>query len=205
MWEFISRVTWQFPQTVVGDLFVSGVNAIGQVNNVTHNYGMTAVDMGLNAKAITIGYYTAGAKGYTADWKDHLFVHEYGHYIQSQQHGSVYLLTVGIPSLQSAITQKSDNPNSPRHHDRWFEADASYKGMAYFDKHYGSGKDGYVTGSLDYFDRNSFTDDSWRGSPYINSRTGERNYSAYPISGKFHWTDPVIYWPLRGLIPAIFY
>jgi hypothetical protein len=78
--------------------------------------------------------------------------------------------------------------------------------MAYFDKHYGSGKDGYVTESPDYFDRNSFvTGGGWRGSPYINSRTGEQNYSAYPISGKFHWTDPVIYLPLLGLIPAIFY
>ena len=96
---------------MVGDLFVSGANAFGQVNDVTRNYGMTAVDMGLDNRAVTIGFYTAGPKGYKADWSDHLFVHEYGHYVQSQQHGPVYLFTVGIPSLQSAILQTS-NPNS---------------------------------------------------------------------------------------------
>lgn len=101
---------------MVGDLFVSGANAFGQVNDVTRNYGMTAVDMGLDNRAVTIGFYTAGPKGYKADWSDHLFVHEYGHYVQSQQHGPVYLFTVGIPSLQSAILQTS-NPNSPRHDD----------------------------------------------------------------------------------------
>jgi hypothetical protein len=202
IWEFISRITWQLPQTLVGDLFVSGANAFGAVNNVTHNYGMTAVDMGLDNSAVTIGNYTAGPKGYTADWSDHLFVHEYGHYIQSQQHGPVYLLTVGIPSLQSAILQ-TNNPNSPRHDDRWFEADASYKGAAYFDKHYGSKKEGYVAGSPDYFDRNSFVTGS--PSPYLNLRTGVQNRSVNPISGRFHWTDIPIYIPVIGLFPYLFY
>jgi hypothetical protein len=164
---------------------------------------MTAVDMGLDdGNAVTIGFYSAGPKGYKADWHDHLFVHEYGHYIQSQQHGLVYLLTVGIPSLQSAILQ-TGNPNSPRHDDRWFEADASYKGAAYFDKHYGSGKDGYVANSPDYFDRNSFI--TGTPSSYLNLRTGERNRSVNPISGKFHWTDIPIYIPVIGLFPYLFY
>ncbi|OJX83229.1 MAG: hypothetical protein BGP01_06960 [Paludibacter sp. 47-17] len=205
IWEFVSRLTWQLPQTLVGDLFVSGANAFGAVNDVTHNYGMTAVDMGLDNSAVTIGYYTAGPKGYKADWQDHLFVHEYGHYIQSQQHGPAYLLTVGIPSLQSAILQTS-NPNSPRHDDRWFEADASYKAAAYFDKHYGSKKEGYVAGSPDYFDRNSFVSGrSLTNSPYINPRTGRRNNTDNPISGKFHWTDIPIYIPVIGLFPYLFY
>ena len=199
---FFSRLTWQLPQTLVGDLFVSGANAFGQVNDVTRNYGMTAVDMGLNNSAITIGFYTAGPKGYKADWSDHLFVHEYGHYVQSQQHGPVYLLTVGIPSLQSAILQTS-NPNSPRHDDRWFEADASYKGAAYFDKYYGSGKNGYVAGSANYFDRNSFINGA--RMPYVNHRTGSRYDYANPITGKFHWTDIPIYVPLIGLFPYLFY
>jgi hypothetical protein len=205
IWEVVSRLTWQLPQTLVGDLFVSSANAFGAVNNVTHNYGMTAVDMGLDNSAVTIGFYTAGPSGYTADWSDHLFVHEYGHYIQSQQHGPAYLLTVGIPSLQSAILQTND-PNTPRHHDRWFEADASYKAVAYFDKHYGSGKDGYTYRNPDYFDRESFiTGGGWRGSPYINPRTGQRNFSAHSISGKFHWTDIPIYIPVIGLFPYLFY
>ena len=158
--------------------------------------------MGLKSGAISIGFYTAGPHGYKADWRDHTFVHEYGHYIQSQQHGLVYLLTVGIPSLQSAALQ-TRNPKSPRHRDRWFEADASYKGMDYFDEHYGSRKTGYIYNSPNYFDKASFIKGG--KSPYLNPRTGSYYQYSHPISGKFHWTDPLIYIPLLGLFPAIFY
>ncbi len=205
VWEIVSRLTWQLPQTILGDLIVSGANAFGAINDVSHNYGITAVDMGLKRGAVTIGFYTAGPKGYKADWKDHLFVHEYGHYIQSQQHGPMYLFTVGLPSFQSAILH-TDNPNSPKHNFRWFEADASYKGAAYFDKYYGSQKDGFVKGSPDYFDKASFTwQEDRKRSPYLNPRTGRINISQYYTSGKFHWTDIPIYIPIIGLFPYLFY
>ena len=202
IWEIISRFTWQLPQTLIGDLFVSGMNAAGRVNNITHGYGITAVDMGLEIGAVTIGYFTAGPEGYKADWRDRLFVHEYGHYVQSQQHGPLYLFSVAIPSLQSAILQ-TKNYNSPRHKNRWFEADASYKGSAYFDKYYGSGTEGYVAGSPDYFDRYSFAYEYH--SPYKNPRTGVYVQNPHPISGKFHWTDIPIYIPLLGLFPYLLY
>ena len=83
-WEFWSRITWQLPQTVLGFSVNYHFNNFGLVENVTHEYGVTAVDAGIKG-AITIGNYTTGPRGYKADWKDHLFVHEYGHYIQSQQ------------------------------------------------------------------------------------------------------------------------
>lgn len=89
-WELLSRFTWQLPQTLVGNLIVSTGNMFGKVNNVTYGYGVTAVDMGLDGGAITVGNYTAGPSGYTADWRDHLFVHEYGHYVQSQHWGPLY-------------------------------------------------------------------------------------------------------------------
>ncbi len=104
IWELFSRFTWQLPQTLAGYTFVSGANAFRQVNDVTHKAGVTAVDMGLpDGKAITIGNYSSGPKGYKADWQDHLFVHEYGHYIQSQQYGLVYIPVIGLPSLFSAL------------------------------------------------------------------------------------------------------
>lgn len=205
IWEFVSRLTWQLPQTLLGDLIVSGANAFGQVNDVTHNYGITAVDMGLCSGAMTLGFYTAGPKGYKADWRDHLFVHEYGHYIQSQRHGPGFLITIGIPSIQSTVVQ-TNNPSSPRHNNRWFEADASYKGADYFDKYYGSKKAGYVAQSPYYFDRNSFIyGGTNNASTYVNPRTGYNNFSSHPISGVFHWTDIPIYIPIIGLIPALFY
>lgn len=201
IWEIISRFTWQLPQTVLGDLIVSTANAFGWVNGVTHNYGMTAVDMGIKEGAFTVGYFSAGPNGYKADWRDHLFAHEYGHYIQSQQHGPLYLFTVGFPSLQSAIMQT--NNNAPRHENRWFEADASYKGAEYFDKYYGSKQAGYVKGDPNYFDKSSFI---YGNNPtYINPRTGSVNQTTNPISGIFHWTDISVYLPVVGLIPALFY
>ena len=203
VWEFISRLTWQLPQTMTGDLFVSSANAIGKVYGVTYGYGMTAVDMGLDDAAVTIGFYTAGPRGYKADWKDHLFVHEYGHYIQSQQHGPAYLLTVGVPSLQSDILDTKSS-NAPNHKMRWFEADASYKGAEYFDKYYGSGKDDYKPDSPDFFDRESFVNGT--ESKYINSRKGNNNGTVkHPISGDYHWTDIMIYIPVLGLIPWFWY
>ena len=188
IWEVISRLTWQLPQTLIGDLFVSGANALGYVNDITHGYGVTAVDMGLKIGAVTIGYFTAGPEGYKADWRDHLFVHEYGHYIQSQWHGPLYLFSVGIPSGLSGLIDTKWH--TKYHRTRWFEADASYKGMNYFDKYYGGGKEGYVVGNPDYFDKNSFSNKGF--SPYINPRTNSHYQSTHSTSGKFHWTDFLI-------------
>ncbi len=183
-WELISRFTWQLPQTLIGNLLVSTANALEMVSSVTYGYGVTAVDMNSRWGAVTVSNYTAGPSGFKADWRDHLFVHEYGHYIQSQQHGPLYLFSVAIPSLQSGILYDIANIS---HDNRWFEADASYKGSAYFDKYYGSGKEGYVEESPDYFDKNSFS--NFIDSPYKNPRKAGYNWSACPVSGSFHWTD----------------
>lgn len=201
-WEIGSRLIWQIPQTLLGDLFVSFANVFGAVNDVTYGYGVTTVDMGLDGGAVTIGYFTSGPNGYKADWHDHLFVHEYGHYIQSQQYGPAYLLAVGIPSLQSAIIQ-TDNPDSPRHDIRWFEAVASKNGANYFDKYYGSEVEGYSLGNPDYFDKESFINGT--KMPYVNPRTNSFYDYPNPISGIFHWTDIPIYFPIIGLFPVFFY
>ena len=158
---------------------------------------MTAVDMGLKAgNGVTISNYTAGPNGYKADWRDHLFVHEYGHYVQSQQFGPAFLPVIGIPSIQSAILYTG--PDSPQHDDRWFEADASYKGAAYFDKYYGSKAEGYSPGSPDYFNREGFI----RGTenPYQNPRTGGFSQSENPIKGIFHSSDIYIHLYISWLL-----
>ena len=202
VWEVISRLTWQLPQTLVGDLFVSGANAFEKVKGITHGYGITAVDIGSKIGAVTIGYYTAGPEGYKADWRDHLFVHEYGHYVQSQQHGPLYLLTVAVPSLQSAILW-TNNPNSPSHNIRWFEADANYKAADYFDKYYGRGKAEYIEGSPDFFDKYSFS--NLGDSPYMNPRKPYFNTKQFPVAGVFHWTDIPISIPILGLFISLLY
>lgn len=70
--------------------------------------------------------------------------------------------------------------------DRWFEVDASRRGADYFDKYYGKGAKGYVKGSPDYFDRESFEDynNPKRKSPYINPRIGScYQDKAFPTTG----------------------
>ena len=202
-WELASRFLWQTPQIVLGDFLASAYNAFGGVNDVSYGYGMTALDVGLeDGRAVTLGYLTAGPDGYKADWHDHTFVHEYGHYIQSQQHGPVYLLTVGVPSLQSAILQ-TDNPDSPRHRNRWFEADASYKGAEYFDKYYGSEREDYDEDSEYFFNINSFKTGKY--THYVNPRTNNHYERPHPTSETFHWTDIIINFPIIGLIPWFWY
>ncbi len=201
--ELFSRFTDQCIQTWGGYWFATGMNTFGQVNDVSHGYGMTAIDIGLEGdRAITIGYMTAGPKGYKADWRDHLFVHEYGHYIQSQELGINYLFAVGIPSLQSAIIDTGKN-GAPNHRTRWFEVDANRKAAEYFDKYYGSGRDDYEPNSERFFDKNSF--ENGYPSPYINPRKGVHNQKSYPFESTSHWTDDVILIPIWGMLPYVIY
>lgn len=201
--EFFSRITWQLPQTLLGDIYVSTMNAAEKVNNVTHGYGVTAVDMGLDG-AVTLGYISAGPEGYKADWHDHMFVHEYGHYLQSQEMGFYYLFGVGIPSLQSAIVDTQKN-NAPKHGNRWFETDANSRSAEYFDKYYGSGCDDYDSNSEDFFDKISFCYGT--ESKYLNPRKGNYNIrkGGYPFESISHWTDFWATIPVFGLLPYFLY
>jgi hypothetical protein len=117
-----------------------------------------------------------------------LFVHEYGHYLQSQKWGFFYLFTVGIPSMISAGISK-DN----RHSTRWFEAMASNNAANYFDEHYGSQHKDYLPGSADFFDRNSFV--TGNGCPYVNPRDplGFWNSDSNPTRGIFRRSDLFLY------------
>ena len=112
-----------------------------------------------------------------ATWKDHLFVHEYGHYIQSQLFGPSYLPIIGIPSFMSNTHLLGNS-----HSTRWFEVDANKRGANHFDKKYGRGKDGYIYKDENYFDRDSF--ENYVISPYVNPRTGTTNQvESYNTSG----------------------
>lgn len=188
--QVLNKWTWNLLPSVVGNVTAHGFNIAGAIDNVSYMDGMLALsgptgtryddDKELyNTKAFTIGHYSFGPKGYRATWKDHLFVHEYGHYLQSQFMGPSYFPIVAIPSLISASGITGTN-----HKMHWYEIDASRRGADYFDKHYGSGAEGYVKGSADYFDRASYNDPYNRKSPYINPRTGSTNQqSTYPTSG----------------------
>ena len=186
-WELISRWTWQIPQTVAGKLGGHGLNMFGAVNEVNYFHGATVLDTDVEGGAFTLGNYIIGPEGFKPDFRDHLFVHEYGHYRQSQRWGPFYLPLIGIPSLQSAAFSSHE-----RHGNRWFEAQASRYAADYFDEYYGTGASGYTPGSINYFDKNSFINEGVF-SFYRNPRNGRYNWGGHQQRGQFHWSDPFLY------------
>ena len=185
--QIINKWTWNLTQSLIGNITAHGFNLLGGIENVSYMDGLLALsgatgkkqyDNGdFNPKAFTIGHYSFGPKGYQATWKDHLFVHEYGHYIQSQLFGPSYLPIIGIPSFLSNTHLLGNS-----HSTRWFEVDANKRGANHFDKKYGRGKDGYIYKDENYFDRDSF--ENYVISPYVNPRTGTTNQvESYNTSG----------------------
>jgi RHS repeat-associated protein len=128
VWEFISRFTWQAPQTVLGYTSSGVHNLLGGVKSVDYYGGATVVESyARNWGAITLGSYIIGSRGITADPNNRLFQHEYGHYIQSQTSGLFYLSKYGIPSaLSKSGTDHSLHPA---------EQDANIRAFKYFNKH----------------------------------------------------------------------
>ncbi|MBN2610729.1 MAG: RHS repeat-associated core domain-containing protein [Bacteroidales bacterium] len=195
-WELISRFTWQLPQTIVGFAFSHGINNFGDVLDVNYFRGTTVFETTIEGGAYTIGSYITGPMGFNPVFSDHLFVHEYGHYIQSKRWGIFYLPLIAIPSLESEFFASGE-----KHRYRWFEAQASRHAVNYFDKHFGTELENYVANSPNFFDRESFIN-PLTISPYINPRTNQRNYSLYghPQRVQFHWSDPFLYLYLSGLL-----
>lgn len=181
--QVLNKWTWGLVNSVVGNLVAEAYNLVDKVDGVTEMDGMLALagPMGSSGRAATIGHYSLGPEGYTADWRDHLFVHEYGHYIQSQRWGVFYMPAIAIPSVASAaFTSKW---SGMKHKERWFEVNASKLGAEYFDEKYGSGAKGYKKGDENYFDVQSFQN-AGISSPYSNPRNGTRNRNSfYPTSG----------------------
>lgn len=162
--QIINKWTWSLPQSIIGNELGQALNFFGKVDNVTYLDGMLALSgVTEEGRAFTIGHYSFGPDGYEATWKDHLFVHEYGHYLQSLDFGPLYMHVIAGPSLISAwgIT-------GLEHDYHWYEVDASRRGAMYFDKKYGSGKEGYTYKNPDYFDIESFERGGY--SPYKNPR-----------------------------------
>ena len=77
-----------------------------------------------------------------------MFMHEYGHYLQSQEYGPAYLFNVGIPSLintkkyeNTKVTVFEKNLNGYAEVGKvktmWFERRANKKAAKYFRDDYG--------------------------------------------------------------------
>ncbi len=147
MLELLSRFTWQLPQTVIGNVYSHTTNVFyNRVNSVEYYGGATILDVDNliwdfdQAIGVTLGNYIAG-EGISSNpfeidpntgrlsrgaW---LLRHEYGHYIQSQRNGPLFLPKYGIPSAAGAL---------------WSEIDAEFRSDQYFIRHYGT--DPFING-----------------------------------------------------------
>lgn len=176
--QILNKWTWGFVNSYVGNMTAHVLNVFGKVDKVTAFDGMLALSGATSGNsAFTVGHYSFGPKGYVADWRDHLFVHEYGHYIQSQHFGPLYFQVVAIPSLLSACCTSS--LSGVEHKSRWFEKDASGLGANYFDRHYGKGAKGYDPNSPNFFDVNSF----W--NEYTTKYKNPRLKNSGPVNGLY--------------------
>ena len=191
--QVLKKLTWNLPNTLIGNYAGEFLNTIGMVDKVTTLDGGIALSgvTGNRESAFTIGAYIFGPKNFEADWRDELFVHEYGHFLQSLDWGALYLPVIGITSGLSSWLGFGATTDD-KHMHRWFEIDASRRGANHFDKYYGSGADGYSKGEPNYFDFSSFV--TGNNAPYINPRTGKFSGNApNPISGQRNsWADILI-------------
>ena len=64
-------------------------------------------------------------------------MHEYGHYLQSQNYGWGYLVSVGIPSFFSAWQAEYITPYLTTHDIKWYEMSADRKAYKYFKSKHG--------------------------------------------------------------------
>ncbi len=154
--QIVTRWTWELPQTILGYGYSEFRNLGGFVDHVRYFDGATYVinETG-KENGITLGSFIninspnpiPEDNGKFAPYKDPLYMHEYGHYLQSQEYGLGYLFSVGVPSLISAkdagrsIIYNEDlsvnNVNTiSSHRIKWYETSANAKAYNYF-KHYG--------------------------------------------------------------------
>lgn len=152
-WQLVSRFTWELPQTLMGWLFAEMRNLAGFVDKVAFAGGATyAVNEHWHrggCQGVSLGcFINIDSHGAVCDrhptfddavTSDHLFMHEYGHYVQSQAWGPLYLLVVGLPSLTNCI---HDTIRRTRTHDAFYtETSANRCARKYFGTHYGTGWD----------------------------------------------------------------
>ena len=111
--QIISRFTWELPQTYLGYEYSQFRLVSEKIDHVEYFDGATYVinDNSHSQKGITLGSYInindwesmpVDEDGDFAPQQNPLYMHEYGHYLQSQDYGWSYLFDVGIPSLLSA-------------------------------------------------------------------------------------------------------
>ncbi len=162
--QFISRFTWELPQTILGDLYSGVRNGIGEVTDVSYYGGATLVNQKNSKKGfqsgLTLGSFINSVNLEADPYKSEIFRHEYGHTLQSRMVGLLYLPFVAAPSFVGAFLDYNVGINN--HDEEWYEVNANRMAKRYFTNH----------------DKNSL-DPSKGGIKWDNS--------SYPTKYVFNW------------------
>ncbi|MBR5148314.1 MAG: VCBS repeat-containing protein [Bacteroidaceae bacterium] len=145
-WQLFSRFTWELPQTVVGHVWSDIRNMSGQVDRVDYYGGATFVtnENSSSHNGVSLGSYininlptSINDEFCNYIKKSPMFMHEYGHYIQSQYVGPRYFSVIGIPSLIQTIMNRGkyveyNNHRVQRSRTAWMEVWANKLAADYF-------------------------------------------------------------------------
>lgn len=132
--QIFTRFTFEILQTAIGYVTNIGANLFTSIDDVSYYGGATVSRTRLgNWGAFTLGNFILGGSDISADPKNSLFQHEYGHYLQSQESGPIYLFRYAIPSLISASKTEEKHPNH-NHNFFWTELDANQRAVRYFER-----------------------------------------------------------------------
>ena len=138
IFQGISRHTWEIPQSFIGHLYTQWRNTMGNVSRVDYFGGATfaTLENAENARGVSLGNYVNiniinKITGDFDKWvlSNPMFMHEYGHTIDSRLFGFSYLLAIGIPSIISAGRNKN-------HLGYWTEIRANKRAKRYFSRYY---------------------------------------------------------------------
>lgn len=139
IWEVISRLTYQIPQTIGGFLYAHFENTVtGNTQVVCYQNGATLCQgrrdllFDRGGPAVTLGSYLVANRRMVADADNTVFQHEFGHYLQSQAMGIAYFGRIGIPSLRSEHGEYKKFYPSHDYHPA--EQDANRRAFLYFNK-----------------------------------------------------------------------
>jgi len=147
-YQALTRFSWEWLQSWVGYNAAQVRNIVGNVSRVDFLAGSTfsVKEHSSNHMGISIGFSinmsipTALTQGRKSMLRDQMFLHEYGHTVQSQLLGFLYLPVVGLPSLISCLRTKpilGDPYNAYTHGYTFTETWANRNASRYFSKHYG--------------------------------------------------------------------
>ena len=147
--EGILRHTWEAPQQSLGYFWSSARNAVGAVDRVDYLGGATfSTNENHSGGGVSLGSFINynHTSTITGDFESFVkqnpgYMHEYGHYIDSQSFGLSYLFAIGAPSLISAMgngmTKSPEGFDIYYHSYYWTDTRANRNAAKYFGKHYG--------------------------------------------------------------------